>query len=318
MHADGVCSLCRDFDRAAPDTEATALARLEAAFDQVRGKSARYDAVVAYSGGKDSSWLLYLLVRRWKLRCLAVTIDNGFVVDQALTNIRAVTDALEVDHILVRPAFGFLRQVYQESLRGGLHVPAAATRASDICNSCIGLINNHVVSTAVHHQAPIVAGGYVAGQVPRNSAILTVPLAALDAGARSLQDRLADRLGDGARAHVERFPGAASVMIANPLLVSSYSEERLLADIEPLGWRRPVDTGLHSSNCRLNDLGILAHHQRYGFHPYVGELAEQVRRGSLSRAEALKRIEALPDIQELREEIARLGLNQELAPFPRQ
>ena len=45
---------------------------------------------------------------------------------------------------------------------------------------------------------------------------------------------------------------------------------------------------MHSSNCRINDLGILNHQKKYGFHPYELEISEQVRNGNLSYVEAKK------------------------------
>ena len=55
-----------------------------------RGTGA-YDAIVAFSGGKDSSYTLKLLVEDYGLNCLAVTIDNGFISEGAFKNCRTIT-----------------------------------------------------------------------------------------------------------------------------------------------------------------------------------------------------------------------------------
>src|SRR5436305_12885670 len=138
FNAAGVCSLCA----AEPALDEIVRRReamrgdLERTYQTVRGKG-DYDCLVAYSGGKDSSFTLFTLVEDFKLRCLAITVDNGFVADQAIVNCKTVTDALGVDHILYKPSFDFMRRMYDESLKGGLHVGAAVKRASAICNSCI-------------------------------------------------------------------------------------------------------------------------------------------------------------------------------------
>jgi len=45
--------------------------------DKYRNKS-NYDCIVAYSGGKDSTYTLHLLKTEYKLNILAFTFDNWF------------------------------------------------------------------------------------------------------------------------------------------------------------------------------------------------------------------------------------------------
>ena len=54
--------------------------------EQEKGKS-DYDCALAYSGGKDSSYTLYVLREIFNLRVLALVFDNGFLSDQAKKNI---------------------------------------------------------------------------------------------------------------------------------------------------------------------------------------------------------------------------------------
>ena len=49
-----------------------------------------YDALMAYSGGKDSTYTLDILVHRYGLRVLALTVDNCFMSKQASFNILKV------------------------------------------------------------------------------------------------------------------------------------------------------------------------------------------------------------------------------------
>jgi len=65
------------------------------------GYGKEYDCVVGVSGGRDSSYTLYLAVRNG-LRPLAVHFDNGWNSDTAVKNIKQITKALNVDlHTLV-------------------------------------------------------------------------------------------------------------------------------------------------------------------------------------------------------------------------
>jgi PP-loop superfamily ATP-utilizing enzyme len=46
---------------------------------QLKASHSAYDAVMAYSGGNDSSYILSLMSRRLGLRVPAITFDHGFV-----------------------------------------------------------------------------------------------------------------------------------------------------------------------------------------------------------------------------------------------
>ena len=65
------------------------------------------------------------------------------------------------------------------------------------------------------------------------------------------------------------------------------------------GWKQSSDTGAHSATAKINDLGIQNHVKRYGFHPYEADLTARVRNGSMTRKEAIKRIEAQLDIERI-------------------
>ena len=94
---------------------------------------------------------------------------------------------------------------------------------------------------------------------------------------------------------LKRYTVSGSIHIINPMLSITYEENKIFRSLKKMGWKRPEDTGKHSSNCRINDLGIKTHIAKYGFHPYEQEVAEQVRTGTLSRVEAIKKIEATLD-----------------------
>lgn len=62
-----------------------------------KGKHNKYDCIVGVSGGVDSSYLLYLIKEKYRLRPLAVTLDNGWSSEIAVKNIKRMADALSVD-----------------------------------------------------------------------------------------------------------------------------------------------------------------------------------------------------------------------------
>ena len=66
-------------------------------------KKDRYDCVLGYSGGKDSTALLDYLVNELKLRVLAITINTGFMTEVAIQNINTTLTkmGLQDDHIFI-------------------------------------------------------------------------------------------------------------------------------------------------------------------------------------------------------------------------
>ena len=61
------------------------------------GEGKKYNCVVGVSGGKDSSYLLYIVKSKLNLNPLAVHYDNGFDSEASVSNILRICDQLNVD-----------------------------------------------------------------------------------------------------------------------------------------------------------------------------------------------------------------------------
>jgi Fe-S cluster biogenesis protein NfuA len=103
------------------------------------------------SGGKDSSYALYLMVKRFNMRPLACTYDNGMLTDLARSNIRNAIDNLGVDHIMVAPDKTELKMMYRHFFM--------ATK--NICTVCNQGINAAICKTAVQEGIPLIILGGV-------------------------------------------------------------------------------------------------------------------------------------------------------------
>lgn len=79
----GVCQYCHIHDQMAkdyPNDSVHGQAQLQERIRKIksRGKGRRYDCIVGLSGGRDSCYLLYLAVKEFGLRPLAVHFNDGF------------------------------------------------------------------------------------------------------------------------------------------------------------------------------------------------------------------------------------------------
>jgi N-acetyl sugar amidotransferase len=96
----GVCNFCRlhdIFETTHPLNE-VGEENLEKLITQIkkRGKNQTYDCIVGVSGGRDSTYLLYV-AKKFELRPLAVHVDNGWNNEIAVSNIKTATEILGID-----------------------------------------------------------------------------------------------------------------------------------------------------------------------------------------------------------------------------
>jgi hypothetical protein len=294
----GVCNLCRQHQarqvRLEKDRPAL-LARFEALVAEHRGQQT-YDALMAWSGGKDSTYTLMLLCRRYGLNVLAYTFDNGFISPGALKNMECVADGLGVDHFIFRPRFDLLRRIFAVTAQDPSTYPdIALTRASAVCNACMGLAKGIALRTALEQGVPMMIFGWSPGQVPLTSALFQRTPEMVRSMIAALVEPLKGIVGEGILPYFpeeRHFANARHVPIdVAPLAFMEYNEQRVRDEIGALGWRAPEDTDPNSSNCLLNAFANAVHKQQKGFHPYALELAGLVRQGHLSREEALARLD---------------------------
>jgi tRNA(Ile)-lysidine synthase TilS/MesJ len=97
----GECNLCKMHDRwekLYPNDERGA-AILQNKFEQIKkdAGNGKYDVVIGISGGRDSIYLLYLAVTKWKLRPLAVHFNDGFDNPVAGENMLKAVKKLNVE-----------------------------------------------------------------------------------------------------------------------------------------------------------------------------------------------------------------------------
>jgi glucosamine--fructose-6-phosphate aminotransferase (isomerizing) len=94
--ADGVCNHCRDYS----PMPLAGRDALEAQLAKHRSKDGSPDCIVAFSGGRDSSYGLHLLKTEYKMNPVAYSYDWGMVTGIARRNQARMLGKLGVEHIL--------------------------------------------------------------------------------------------------------------------------------------------------------------------------------------------------------------------------
>lgn len=111
LNSDGFCPVCTSF----PDIKQL-VSPLPVVNSISRDKKARFDVALFYSGGKDSSYLLFYLSRILGLRVLALTWMHPFMSDNALKSIKNAKERLpEVTFVIREASETALKKIYAKS-----------------------------------------------------------------------------------------------------------------------------------------------------------------------------------------------------------
>ncbi len=292
-----ICAPCRNFDEQRYlaeqyfKSEGDLRQILERAKQNRRG---RYDCLMQYSGGKDSTFALYKLVEMG-MHPLVFSFDNGFIPESAKDNVRRIVEDLRLDlHWGETPA---MNEIFVDSLR----------RFSNVCNGCQKVINTMSVSLAQEYDIDYIFTGLSRGQ-----SFATRVAELLNIGVADIEE--VDEAVLAARKAYHQMDDAVN----RHLDVSVFDDETVFERIQfidfyryydvPLSevlqflntrtpWTRPPDTG-RSTNCLINEAGIFIHKKEYGYHNYAVPYSWDVRLGHKQRDSALKELE--DDIDEAR------------------
>jgi hypothetical protein len=294
--ANGVCNFCRG--EIIASTQQTSIEKageeLKCLLDG-RQPGGEYDAIMCFSGGKDSTYTLKLAVQKYGLRVLSFTLDNGFISPGAFQNINSVVEALGVDHFTFKPSSKIFTEIIKTAAFKKVFSPGTLRRISSGCNACISIVNNTALRIALEKKIPLILAGFTLGQIPANSIIYKNNYQFLmDSRKRSLQI-FQETIGDHALAYftLPDYLVAGDVQYpdtVNLLCLENITEDEIVQDVEAFGWKKPKDVDGCSSNCRLNVFNNYIHQRTYGYSPYELELSHLIRSGLLPRQQALDKI----------------------------
>lgn len=261
----------------------------------IKPSGREYDVVLAYSGGKDSTYTLYLLRKKYKVNVLAIVFDNGFLSEETYSNIKNVCANLDVDYEIISPSKKKLNSIFKYALHDDTLPLKSLERASSICTYCISLVKMAVYREAILKKIPYIAFGWTPGQINLGKQIVKLGPSIIKANFSMIRKNIIEKFGDDYKSivladdvvdnNLESIPS-----LFYPFIDEKYSEEKIINIISKIGWKRPTETDSNSTNCLLNTYAIFKHKEKYGFHPYALELATMVRNGLMKREEAMKRI----------------------------
>jgi tRNA(Ile)-lysidine synthase TilS/MesJ len=152
LDENGVCDHCRKYENDFKSWDYIKVHKakeFETILEKAKKFNRPYDVLVPLSGGKDSTYVLYLCTKIYGLKTLAVTLDNGFLTQPAKDNIRNAIASSNTDHIF----YTINRENSSELFKTFI------VKTGDFCNACMRGINYSIEFAAKSFKIPLVIKG---------------------------------------------------------------------------------------------------------------------------------------------------------------
>ena len=156
----GVCNYCHDYEPMKVFGEK----EFEKLLSQYRNKGEKYDCIVPISGGRDSSFVLHQMVKKYEMRVLTLTVDSGAILPEGYRNIKRITEVLNVDHVWLRDEkkIEIAKQNVKIKFHGWLKNPSINTIVP-VLNSGDKTMNLQMAKYAKENKIPLILGGNIIG-----------------------------------------------------------------------------------------------------------------------------------------------------------
>lgn len=252
---EGLCNMCMTYRRNfRPEILAS---ELEVFRNTPREPGAALDAVVAFSGGKDSSISLYLARERFGLQVEAVLVDNGFIPKPVIDNGRKFCRSLGVELIVLPIEFASdVKRMMEDEFKSGYP-----------CYKCTDMFHRRIVDHCVARRVNRVVLGrnWWRWLEPEVRAVRRVKAGGLEIQLLSLPFALQ--------------------------LTESWVKEKL----SELGWK-PVKIHGNSTNCLIPGLVEHTLYRRLGYHPELNLISREVISGYLTKEEGRRQLSNVKDL----------------------
>jgi acyl carrier protein len=289
LNQDGVCSVCLEYEGYEMQaskyfkTRDDLRKQIEKA-KQEKKQESQYDCLLLFSGGKDSSYVLYQLVEMG-FKVLTFTFDNGYISSTAFSNIKQITEKLNVKNI-IRGAEN-TDEVFVESIKSN----------HSVCHGCWNALNAVGTKVAGENHINIVISGLSRGQIFDMKLYGLFQLGIFDENEidqRLLIFRKSFHSRDNKFARLLKVEDekerVEEIHFLDFFRYDDVPVHHIKAYLLKRGWIQPGDTGFCSSNCKINDVGIYMHLRETGCHFYEAPLSWDCRLGVISRQEGLREI----------------------------
>lgn len=268
--------------------------------EQAKKKRKDFDALVPLSGGKDSSYVLYVAAKELGLKCLACTVNFGYLSEFAKDNITRMCKALGVEHIYYN---------FDPSLANRL-LSLFIRKTGSFCSVCSKLIAMTSSRIAEIYHVPLI----LTGTSTRTEMPLTPEMFTFSGSNAYIRNVLK---GEELGSECERLFFSGSIRRKAGYMLFLMSQKRRLLTYgwfnlaeyidwdydtiyrtirDELGWKSPSEA--EHMDCIIHPVSRYIHNRRFpGLEVERLTLARLVMAGQVTREEALLKLEKDPKVQ---------------------
>jgi hypothetical protein len=287
--------LCSDCKGGYSDAMSARINRLISRFEELtnysnpKGDRGNYDCTVMLSGGKDSIYMLHLLLNIYKRRPLAFTVVHSYESGSGLHNVEHVIRKLKVPHYFFTPDPDVHRELMTNIFnKDKKEIIALANNHSPEKSPCLVCTFYMMLLTILFsHKMGIPYVVYCAD--PGQS--LNLPESVEDlieiftryCGEELVHKTFGSQLHELINNNPQRLP-----QIIYPYVKVSYDAEQIIAKLNALGLynSHPMET-----HCSLYGLLNYFAIKKFNRCFYAVEVAMEVRKGAVAREDAIKFLE---------------------------
>ncbi|PKM96397.1 MAG: hypothetical protein CVU84_01400 [Firmicutes bacterium HGW-Firmicutes-1] len=156
---EGTCNYCKDYHSVIIDDSKDFADEEELlrSLEKYKKLGNKYDVLVPLSGGVDSSVALIEIVKKYKLKALGFHNDHGYEDETATNNVKKLCKALEVDLIIKQHDTPFMKKLWK-------HTNQSKVKGLSSCFVCGGILYANAVEIADRYDIPLIINGYSKGQ----------------------------------------------------------------------------------------------------------------------------------------------------------
>ncbi|MCD4694436.1 hypothetical protein K8R62_03715 [bacterium] len=246
----------------------------------ILGKRNKYDVLLMLSGGKDSSYILNLLKKQYKLNVLACSVMRPLLNSKALDNIVKITKKLKVDFEI----YPFEEKFYRNFLGKGLVWGYKNNMGPSIgCQLCCYLKDTVCFNIALKNGVKIIVSGWDKSQ--SSSPIIFFK-------EQDKKEYLENQYGEIYRLFLKLFPEYRNTIydlnldsidykefpsIISPLTFIDYSIDLMYKELEKIGFSKHDFSPL-KTNCDALEFFNYLSYSYYGSHINTMSISREIRK----------------------------------------